>query len=149
LAAGSNVIFYGPPGTGKTTLARAITAAYGCEVVRHTASADWTPFDTVGGMQPPHANGFDQAIATPGLITNAVVQCLNHLAAEHEGRPTPYQAAWLIIDELNRANIDNAFGPYLEALDPEHPRVALPFMNASRREIFVPRRFRVIGTMNT
>jgi MoxR-like ATPase len=149
LAAGSNVILYGPPGTGKSTLARAITHAYGCEAIRHTASPDWTPFETVGGIQLNQSNGVESLVPTPGLITNAVVRCLNHMAAESEGRSTGYQAAWLIIDELNRANIDAAFGPYLEALDPEQPRVALPFMNPPRREIDVPARFRVLGTMNT
>lgn len=149
LAAGRHLLLYGPPGTGKTSLAKAIAAAYECEPIAHTASADWTAFETAGGLQLTFTDGAESLEPTAGIITKAVVRCLNHVAAEKAGKPTSSKAAWLIIDELNRANVDAAFGPYFNALDPDHYRVTLPFMDEARSKIDVPARFRVIGTMNT
>jgi hypothetical protein len=45
--------------------------------------------------------------------------------------------------------MDAAFGPLFTALDPAHRRVSLPFFDANRRELLVPKRFRIIGTMNS
>ena len=149
LAAGRHLIFYGPPGTGKTSIAKALADAYGCEAITHTASADWTPFETAGGLQLNFENGVESMKPHAGIITSAIVACLNHVAAEMAGESTDYKAAWLVIDEINRANIDAAFGPYFNALDADHPTVALPFMDEPRKVIDVPARFRVIGTMNT
>jgi MoxR-like ATPase len=149
LAAGKHLLLYGPPGTGKTTFASLITDAYKCEAVPVTASADWTPFETAGGLQLSFEDDMETLIHQPGIITNAVVRCLNLIAEEKAGQPRDHQAAWLIIDEINRANMDAAFGPYFNALDADHPRVILPFMDEDRQEIYVPSRFRVIGTMNT
>jgi MoxR-like ATPase len=149
LAAGKHLLLYGPPGTGKTTLAEYLTEAYSCLPIPVTASADWTAFETAGGLQLATEDGVETLLPQPGIITNAVVECLNLIAAEKAGEVTDHQGAWLIIDEINRANMDAAFGPYFNALDSEHTRVLLPFMDAARREIHVPTRFRVIGTMNT
>jgi hypothetical protein len=45
--------------------------------------------------------------------------------------------------------MDAAFGPLFTALDPAHRRVSLPFFDENRRELLVPKRFRIIGTMNS
>jgi hypothetical protein len=54
-----------------------------------------------------------------------------------------------VLDEINRANMDAAFGQVFTALDASHPLVSLPFFDAPRRQLSVPGRFRIIGTMNT
>ena len=146
--AGKHLLMYGPPGTGKTTLAELITLEYSMEPVRVTASADWTAFETAGGLQLGFEGGKETLTPQAGIITDAVVRCLNNISRAQSGEEV-HKGAWLVIDELNRANMDAAFGPYFNALDVSHPRVTLPFMDLARREIVVPSRFRVIGTMNT
>ena len=57
IQAGKHVILTGPPGTAKTTLAE-ITCALAAQAdlcdgyVLTTATADWTTYETIGGLQP-------------------------------------------------------------------------------------------------
>jgi len=98
---GRHVVLMGIPGTGKTSLALALArAAARAGLCRGpllaTATADWTTFDTVGGLIP----GADGALHFSEGVA---------LRALREDR-------WLVLDELNRADIDKAFGPLLTVL---------------------------------
>lgn len=121
LAAGKHIIFTGPPGTGKTRLSRAI-----CEHATNTAlsetvddyqfttaSADWTSFDTVGGYSPSKTE--ERLEFQPGQF----LKCFR------DGEDL--RNRWLLIDELNRADIDKAMGGLFSVLTGEE--VELPYEN--------------------
>lgn len=143
LYSGKHIILTGPPGTGKSKLAKLI-----CEQLEQpyqfvTASANWTAYDTIGGYRPTKSG----ALAFfPGLFLHAM--------KPHE--------KWLIIDEINRANIDEAFSALFSVLAGDD--VTLPYEAQNGQlvtvtteqkrfyddhEYAVSPQWRIIGTMNT
>lgn len=137
LVAGKNIVFYGPPGTGKTRAARLLTEATCASASLVTANAEWSNYQVVGGYQPA-GSAWE---SSPGFLTEAAQACTESL------RQSPSRPSWLIIDELNRANLDEAFGDVFTLLDLDY-RTTEPLTYANI-DVFVPLSFRILATMNT
>lgn len=149
-----NVILYGPPGTGKTSLARLISKLFHTKIPQiWTANPEWTTFDVIGGLAPTLLNGKEVITGKLGKVTSDMHECIREIKNYDEDDVESFQASWCVIDEMNRCDLDKAFGDLFTALssgDIENRRINLPFMEEENEKyIYVPGRFRLIGTINS
>lgn len=148
---GKHIILIGPPGTGKSKLAKEICNAYQAEYKMATATSDWSTYETIGGYRP---NRDGTLSFKPGLFLNCFKDPETFLPRNQ----------WLIVDEINRSDIDKAFGSLFSALTGDE--VTLNFQSDSGKtivlkpqqdeyvtvndyEYIIPNDWRMIGTMNT
>ena len=140
-----HIMLYGPPGTGKTTLARWIAQSLTrdhWELI--TGSSDWSSQDIIGGYQP---TGGGSVAFIPGVLLR------------NFDRP-------LIIDELNRCDIDKVIGPLFTVLSGQQTTLPYRFKiedvgspqykilpeskpNPSEFEYSPGRAWRIIATINS
>ncbi|MHB9288113.1 AAA family ATPase [Halobacteriales archaeon Cl-PHB] len=137
LVAGKNIVYYGPPGTGKTRAALRLSEQVCSDVDLVTANAEWTNYQVAGGYAPSD-DGWE---SKPGFLARAAHACQRSL------RDTSPKPSWLIIDELNRANLDEAFGDVFTLLDLDY-RESQP-IEYGDKSVTVPLAFRILATMNT
>lgn len=136
-----NVILQGSPGTGKTFAAKriaysimgAIDHSCICSVQFHQSSSYE---DYVVGFRPNRNGEFHPE---PGTFTKFFAT-----AAER-----PEENFYLIIDEINRANISKVFGELLMAIEADHRGEVLELPVGDNLTIAVPPNVYIIGMMNT
>jgi 5-methylcytosine-specific restriction enzyme B len=139
-----HLMLYGPPGTGKTTLAQRLAGALNEKWCMITGSADWTSQDVIGGYQP---------------IGEGAIQFIPGILLQNFDRP-------IIIDELNRCDIDKVIGPLFTVLsdqptslpyriDVKDPHSAAyvilpkPKPGTAPHEFAPKKEWRIIATINT
>jgi len=125
LNAGKHIIFTGPPGCGKTHLAKLISQVSSTKLpLMVTASQSWST-DEVIGRYMPTVDGkgleFKYGFFLSALENNQ----------------------WLVIDEINRCDIDNCFGELFTVLSGQS--VAIPFDKKSEDGNLKPIRINVGG----
>ncbi len=147
LESGKHIILTGPPGTAKTTLAEAVAetatrVGHGSGYLLTTATADWTTYETIGGLRPK----------ADGRLEFGMGHFLQAIS----------ERKWLVIDELNRSQFDRAFGQLFTVLSGQ--AVTLPYTrpgadspltlapaghsNAVGDVIQIPESWRIVATMN-
>jgi MoxR-like ATPase len=149
LESGKHIILTGPPGTAKTTLAQAVAETARDLGLSHgylltTATADWTTYETIGGLKPK--------------ADNALEFESGHFLRAIEDRE------WLVIDELNRSQFDRAFGQLFTVLSGQ--AVSLPYRRPGAEGnltlvpegvepsqhaadvLEIPKDWRIVATMN-
>nr|WP_246714023.1 AAA family ATPase [Rhizobium sp. BK212] len=139
-----HVILAGPPGTGKTSLAQALAAAFNAGLQVETANPEWSVFDTVGTQTLNDKGGVK---GQHGIVTAAILKCANSIVS-HADTGEGNQTHWLLIDEMNRAEIDRAFGPLFTALaGGAASHMVLDYVDG-RPTLAIPENFRIIATVN-
>ena len=154
LKSGKHIILTGPPGTGKSKLAKEICQSFNGENYKMvTATSDWSTFDTIGGYRPDTDGSLQ---FTNGIFLNCFK---DNLTDKPENQ-------WLIIDEINRADIDKAFGSLFSALTGDPITLSFKADNGQNvlvrpqkedevevepnsHEYIIPDDWRLIATMNT
>lgn len=147
-----NIILQGPPGTGKTTLAKIICEVFNVEYDEATAISDWTTYDTIGGLQPDFDGKNEILSGKNGCIVESILHCCNTVV-KNEHYSGEKQASWLILDELNRCEIDKVFGELFtvfgsDSLSAQRSIRLWYEKDENKKRIYIPNRYRIIGAMN-
>lgn len=137
------IVFYGPPGTGKTFLAQEI-AGYlaggpeNVELVQFHPSYSYEDF--FEGFRPRE----DEKTGDVAFrLTAGPLRDIAERASREGNRHVPY---FLIIDEINRANLAKVFGELYFLLEYRKRSVRLTYSDDT---FFLPQNLFIIGTMNT
>lgn len=140
-----NIILYGPPGTGKTFLSNKYLS-WKIRNVQNPVISDFCTFhpsfnyeDFIEGYKPVSTKNETVAFKLkPGIFKSLCRKAL-------ENRESDY---YLIIDEINRGNVEKIFGEMITLIEKDKRGMSLT-LSQSQEEFCVPKNVYIIGTMNT
>jgi 5-methylcytosine-specific restriction protein B len=158
-----NLIFFGPPGTGKTFALQPYLQEQNSSLITFHPSYSYEEF--VEGIRPEVINGQISYRIRRGIFHKAclsaihlagyatLADCLNDTPENRTRRLRQAPAHYLLIDEVNRANVASVFGDLITLLEADKRLGAenelwltLPY---SQERFGVPLNLFVVGTMNT
>jgi len=159
LVSGKHVVLYGPVGTGKTKLTREIAKIFNADIEIANVGENWESPDELIGYK---TLSNEEVKLNKGYLLKALEKCYLNIEKELN---SPYtlknskQACWLILDEMNRGNINRYLSSLITALEPLRNNINQKDLKEIYKisvdtgkeiiEISIPRRFRIIGTINT
>lgn len=158
-----NLILFGPPGTGKTFALQPYLKDRNSSLITFHPSYSYEEF--IEGIRPEVIGGQISYRIRTGIFYNAclsaikqagygtLADCLNDSPENRSRKLRRAPAHYLLIDEVNRANVASVFGDLITLLESDKRLGAsnelwltLPY---SQERFGVPINLFVIGTMNT
>lgn len=161
---GHHVILYGPVGTGKTELVRTVTSEiFGSKLDIITAGEDWDSPDYLIGS---YKLSEGELKYIKGPLINAIegnyyllMQSIINAYKLEDVKLCKYN--WLLIDEINRGDVNRYLSNLMTALEPLRDNLSKKDLEDKYMIVYdtdndgyedyviMPKSFRIIGTMNT
>lgn len=140
-----NIILYGPPGTGKTFLSNKFLR-WKNKNTNNSVVKDFCTFhpsfnyeDFIEGYKPTSTkNG-----AITFTLKSGIFKSLCKKASEDKEKNY-----YLIIDEINRGNVEKIFGEMITLIEKDKRGMSLT-LSQSQESFSIPENIYIIGTMNT
>ncbi|MGN0502031.1 MAG: McrB family protein [Ruminococcus sp.] len=163
------MVLQGPPGTSKTYTAKEIIKAYlsnslECEILKKDSKDKWTGHWDMVQFHPSYGyEDFVRGITIKTSNNNTEYKTVNKIFGKmcdiaNENKDKKF---FLLIDEINRADIATVFGELIYALEYRNESVEVPYeleegdnpskilVPDNRSKISVPDNLYIIATMNT